>query len=179
MFKPFFASVCLAMLLVCGLSAGAADMPAETPAQRDARMAWFRDAKFGMFIHWGLYAVPAGVWDGKEAPSCGEWIMSSAKIPTSQYEKLVPQFNPVKFDAKTWVALAKEAGMKYLVITSKHHDGFAIYPSKLTDWCIRSTPFQRDPLMELSEECRKAGIKFCLYHSIMDWHHPQYAPRPK
>ncbi len=149
----------------------------ETPAQHDARMKWFREARFGMFIHWGLYAQAAGQWDGKETSGAGEWIMNDMQIPDSQYAKLVPQFNPVKFDARQWVALARSAGMKYIVITSKHHEGFGMYPSALTDWCIKSTPFQRDPLKELAAACQEAGIKLCFYHSIMDWHEPDYLPR--
>lgn len=149
----------------------------ETPAAHDARMEWFREARFGMFIHWGLYSVAAGEFNGKHVGNAGEWIMESGHIPVSQYQTLVPQFNPVKFDAKEWVRIAKAAGMKYIVITSKHHDGFGLWPSDQTDWCIKSTPFQRDPLQELSDECRKQGIKFCLYHSIMDWHHPDWGTR--
>lgn len=148
---------------------------AETPEQKTARMKWFGEARFGMFIHWGLYSVPAGEYGGKTG--YGEWIMESAKIPASEYEKYVKRFNPVKFNAREWAHLAREAGMKYLVITSKHHDGFAMYRSELTDWCIKSTPFQRDPLKELAEACQTEGITFCLYHSIMDWHSPDYAPR--
>ena len=147
----------------------------ETPEQRAQRMKWFGEARFGLFIHWGLYAVPAGEYGGKT--DHGEWIMQSARIPASQYEKYAGQFNPVKFDAHEWVRLAKEAGMKYLVITSKHHDGFGLFRSEMTDWCIKSTPFQRDPLKELAEACQAEGLKFCLYHSIMDWHHPDYEPR--
>ena len=148
----------------------------ETPAQHDARMKWFREARFGMFIHWGLYSQAAGKWDGKATSGAGEWMMNDMQIPDSQYAKLVPQFNPVKFDARAWVQLAKSAGMKYIVITTKHHEGFAMYPSALTDWCLKSTPFQRDPLKELSVACQEAGIKLCFYHSIMDWHHPDYLP---
>ncbi len=150
-------------------------VPAETPKQHDARMEWFREAKFGMFIHWGVYSVPAGEWDGKT--SYAEWIMESAHIPVSRYEQFAKEFNPVKFDAHAWVQTAKAAGMKYIVITSKHHDGFGLWPSALTDWCIKSTPFQRDPLRELADECKKAGIKFCLYHSIMDWHSSDWGTR--
>ena len=113
----------------------------------------------------------------EETTGAGEWIMNDMQIPDSQYAKLVPQFNPVKFDADEWVAIAKNAGMKYIVITSKHHEGFAMYPSALTDWGIKSTPFQRDPLKELADACQEAGIKLCFYHSIMDWHHPDYLPR--
>ncbi len=150
-------------------------LPAETPKEHDARMEWFREAKFGMFIHWGVYSVPAGEWNGKT--DYAEWIMESAHIPVSRYEQFAKEFNPVKFDAKAWVKIAKDAGMKYIVITSKHHDGFGMWPSALTDWCIKSTPFQRDPLRELADECKKAGIKFCLYHSIMDWHSSDWGTR--
>ncbi len=135
----------------------------ETEQQRDARMAWFREAKFGMFIHWGPY--------------CMERFSRMKHMPVSKFGKFRDRFNPVKFDAKQWVAAAKGAGMKYLVITSKHHDGFAMFDTKLTDWGIMSTPFRRDPIKELAAECKKAGIKFCVYYSIMDWHHPDYVPR--
>jgi len=147
----------------------------ETPAEHDARMAWFRDARFGLFIHWGLYSVPAGEWEGKT--NYGEWFLEETKMPVSKYEQFTNQFNPVKFDAKQWVKLAKDASMKYIVITSKHHDGFGMFRSDLTDWCIKSTPFQRDPLKELADACKEAGIKLCFYHSIMDWHHPDWGTR--
>jgi len=140
---------------------------------RDERMEWWRQARFGMFIHWGLYAVPAGEWKGEKIPGIGEWIMERAKIPVSEYEQLAGQFNPVKFDAEQWVQIAKNAGMKYIVITSKHHDGFCLWDSKYTDYdVVDATPFKRDILEELSEACRKNGIRLCFYHSIMDWHHP-------
>ncbi|MDZ7360530.1 MAG: alpha-L-fucosidase [candidate division KSB1 bacterium] len=153
------------------------DAPAqpETQAERDARMKWWREARFGLFIHWGLYAIPAGEWNGKT--EYGEWIRTSAQIPLEEYARFVPQFNPVKFNAAEWVRLAKDAGMKYIVITSKHHDGFCLFDSKQTDFDVMSTPFQRDILKELSEACRQAGLKMCWYHSIMDWHHPDYLPR--
>ena len=147
----------------------------ETPAEHDQRMAWFRDARFGLFIHWGVYSVPAGEWEGKT--NYGEWFMEETKMPVSQYEKFAGQFNPVKFDANEWVRRAKEAGMKYIVITSKHHDGFGMFRSDLTDWCIKSTPFQRDPLKELAAACKKQDIRLCFYHSIMDWHHPDWGTR--
>lgn len=167
----------LALALACGFSARAEGPPlvGETPAQHDARMAWWRDARFGMFIHWGLYAIPAGVY--KDRTDHAEWFLETTRMPVSEYEKFAAQFNPVKFNADEWVAVARNAGMKYIVITSKHHDGFAIFPSKLTDWCIKSTPFHRDPLKELAEACKKQGIKFCTYHSIMDWHHPDWGVR--
>jgi alpha-L-fucosidase len=170
------------IVVACGCAASLAEEKAppaaaakETKEQRDARMAWFRDAKFGLFIHWGVYSVPAGEWQGNK--NYGEWFLEETHMPVSQYEKFRDQFNPVKFDAKQWVAVAKDAGMKYLVITSKHHDGFAMFDTKLTDWGIKSTPFKRDPMKELAAACKEAGIKFCFYHSIMDWHHPDYAPR--
>ena len=148
------------------------DPLAETPGERDARMAWWREARFGMFIHWGLYAVLAGEYKGKRIGGIGEWIMHRARIPVPEYEKLVPQFNPVKFDADRWAQIAADAGMKYMVITSKHHDGFCMFHSKLTDYDIESTPFKRDVMKELAEACRKKGVRFGFYHSIMDWHHP-------
>ena len=151
------------------------DQAAESAAERDHRMAWFRDARFGLFIHWGVYSVPAGEWNGHT--NYGEWILEETKMPVSQYEKFAGQFNPVKFDAKEWVRLAKDAGMKYIVITSKHHDGFGLFRSDQTDWCIKSTPFQRDPLKELADASRAAGLKLCFYHSIMDWHHPDWGTR--
>jgi alpha-L-fucosidase len=147
----------------------------ETQKEHDRRMAWFREARFGLFIHWGVYSVPAGEWGTNK--NYGEWFLEETKMPVSQYEKFASQFNPVKFDAHEWVRLAKNAGMKYIVITSKHHDGFGMFRSDLTDWCIKSTPFQRDPLKELSDACREQGIKLCFYHSIMDWHHPDWGTR--
>lgn len=145
-----------------------------TDEARERRIAWFREAKFGMFIHWGLYAIPAGIWKGKEIPGIGEWIMFRARIPVKEYAQLAKQFNPVKFNADEWVQLAKEAGQRYLVITAKHHDGFAMYDSKVTDYdIVDATPFGRDPMKELAEACRKHGIRFCFYYShVQDWHHP-------
>jgi len=152
----------------------------ETKAERDARMAWWREARFGMFIHWGLYAVPAGEYKGQRSKEIGEWIMSWANIPRADYEHFADQFNPVKFDAAKWVATAKNAGMKYIVITSKHHDGFAIYDSKVSDYdIVDRTPYKKDPVAALAAETRKAGLKFAFYYSIMDWHHPsQYVNEP-
>jgi alpha-L-fucosidase len=164
---------CAVALLCIASESAVAD---ETREQRDARMGWWREAKFGLFIHWGLYAVPGGVWKGKPVDTAGEWIMFGGKIPVSEYEPLVQQFNPVKFDAKQWVRIAKDAGMKYIVITSKHHDGFCLFDSKLTDYDVMSTPFKRDIMKELSDACHEAGIKICWYHSILDWHHPDYLP---
>ncbi len=142
-------------------------------AQRDRRMAWWRNARFGMFIHWGLYAVPAGEYQGRKIPGIGEWIMDTAKIPVPAYEKFAPQFNPTQFNAREWVRVAKAAGMQYMVITSKHHEGFSMFGTKTNTYnIVQATPFKRDPLKELSAACREAGIKFGVYYSIMDWHHP-------
>jgi len=141
----------------------------------DTRMNWWRDARFGMFIHWGLYAVPAGEWKGNYGH--GEWIRTTGQIPLEEYDKFVPQFNPVKFNADEWVKTAKAAGMKYIVITTKHHDGFCLFDSKYTDFDIMSTPFKRDIMKELADAAHKEGIKICWYHSIMDWHNPDYLPR--
>ncbi len=145
-----------------------------TEAQDDPRLDWWREAKFGMFIHWGLYAVPAGTWKGERIPGIGEWIMYRARIPVAEYEKLTDEFNPVEFDAAEWVSLAKRAGQKYMVITSKHHDGFCLFDSEVTEYdIVAATPFGRDPLKELAEECQRQGIKFGFYYSqTQDWHHP-------
>ena len=169
-----------AILIIAGLgvlvsSARAQDMNFldESDIQRDLRMEWWRDARFGMFIHWGLYAVPAGVWKGERVNGIGEWIMSYANIPVEEYEPLAPQFNPVAFDAAEWVRIAREAGQKYIVITSKHHDGFAIFDSKVSDYdVVDATPYGKDILAALAEEAKRQGIKLAFYYSIMDWHHP-------
>jgi len=145
----------------------------ETAAERDARMEWWREARFGMFIHWGLYAIPAGTWNEQQIGGIGEWIMDRANIPVEEYEQLAKKFDPVKFDAAEWARIAKDAGMKYMVITSKHHDGFCLFDSDATDYNVVDTaPYGKDLLKPLAAECRKQGIKFCTYYSIMDWHHP-------
>ena len=137
-------------------------------------MQWFREAKFGLFIHWGLYAIPAGEWKGQPIAGIGEWIMNRAKIPVKEYEQLATQFNPVKFNAEAWVQMAEDAGMKYIVITSKHHDGFAMYGSKVSKYnIVDATPFKRDPLKELAAACARHNIKFGFYYSqSQDWHEP-------
>jgi alpha-L-fucosidase len=147
---------------------------AETNEQRDARMAWWRAARFGMFIHWGIYSVPAGTYQGKRIPSIGEWIMNNASIPVAEYAQYARQFDPEKFDAEQWVQIAQNAGMKYIVITSKHHDGFAMFHSQVDGYNIYdATPFKRDPLAELAAACARHGIKLGFYYSqAQDWHHP-------
>lgn len=145
---------------------------------RDSRMKWWREARFGMFIHWGLYSVPAGFWNGERYGGNAEWIMNKAQIPIKDYEKLAKQFNPTKYDPDEWVQLAKEAGMKYLIITSKHHDGFCLWDSKETEYdVIDATPYQDDLLKKLADACKRHGMTLGFYHSILDWHHPDYLPR--
>jgi alpha-L-fucosidase len=146
-------------------------MPSADPARQE-RLAWFKDAKYGLFIHWGLYAIPAGEWKGKRIPGIGEWIMNRARIPVAEYEQLAKQWSPVKFDADQWVQMAQDAGMKYIVITSKHHDGFALYDSKVTTWdVVDATPGKRDILKELSAACQKKGMPLGFYYSqAQDWH---------
>ncbi|HWP54906.1 MAG TPA: alpha-L-fucosidase [Pyrinomonadaceae bacterium] len=142
--------------------------------ERDRRLKWFREARFGLMIHWGLYSVPAGEWNGKLIPGLGEWIMNRARIPISEYEQLAPQFNPVRFDADAWVRMARDAGMKYIVITSKHHDGFAMYGSKASKYnIVDATPFRRDVMKELAAATQKYGLKLCFYYSqTQDWYEP-------
>lgn len=145
----------------------------ETEAEREARMEWWKDARFGMFIHWGLYAVPAGEYKGEQVEGIGEWIMNSLNIPIDEYEQFAEEFNPTQYDAKEWVRIAKDAGMKYIVITSKHHDGFALWDSDVTEWdVVDATPYEKDLLKQLADACEEEGIELCFYHSIMDWHHP-------
>ncbi len=146
----------------------------ETKAQRDARMKWWREARFGMFIHWGLYSVPAGTYDGKPIGGAGEWIMHTAQIPVATYAAYASQFDPEQFNADQWVSYAKAAGMRYIVMTAKHHEGFAMFPTKVDDFNIDArTPFKRDPIGEMAAACKKAGLKFGVYYSQnLDWHHP-------
>ncbi|RMD73403.1 MAG: alpha-L-fucosidase [Lentisphaerae bacterium] len=145
------------------------------PSQANDKMAWWKEAKFGMFIHWGVYAVAGGIWKGKKITRGGaEWIMRKAKIPVKEYRTLAAKFNPIHYDPEQWVKLAKEAGMKYIVITAKHHDGFALFDSKVTDWdVVDATPWKKDLLQPLAAAARKHGLKFGLYYSqAQDWVHP-------
>jgi alpha-L-fucosidase len=129
---------------------------------------WFQDARFGLFIHWGVYSVLGD----------GEWVMNQQQIPVSTYEKLPNFFNPTQFDAAEWVSMVKDAGMKYITITSKHHDGFAMWDSQISDYnIVKKTPYGKDILKQLADECKKQGIKLFFYHSQLDWHHPDYFPR--
>lgn len=138
----------------------------------DSRMQWFEQARFGMFIHWGVYSSLGCSWNGKKYGGYGEHIQRMARIPVEVYkEKVAGTFNPQEFDAEEWVRIAKETGMGYFIITSKHHDGFAMYDSKVSDYnIVKATPFGRDPMKDLRDACRKAGIKFGFYYShAFDW----------
>jgi alpha-L-fucosidase len=141
---------------------------------KDERMKWWREARFGMFIHWGVYAVPAGTHNGQKINRIGEWIMNRGKISVADYKNYARQFNPVKYDPDAWVRMAKDAGMKYIVITSKHHDGFALFDSKASTWdIVDATPYGKDLIKPLAEACRKHGIKLGLYYShAQDWVNP-------
>lgn len=160
-----------AALVVSGILANR-DVVAQTnyqpsPENLQARRE-FQDAKFGMFIHWGVYSVLGA----------GEWVFHDRKLMVGEYNRLPLFFDPEKFDAKAWVALAKAAGMKYITVTSRHHDGFAMFDSKISDWnIVQRTPYKRDPLKMLAEECHRQGIKLFFYYSQLDWHNPDYYPR--
>ena len=162
----------IALGLCTATSAAAQDFFHESTSQRDARMAWWRDAQFGMFIHWGAYSVPAGTYQGERTAGIGEWIMSRASVPIPEYEKFVRSFNPVKYDATEWVRIAKDAGMKYIIITSKHHDGFALFNSKVSSYdLVDASPYHKDAIKALANAAHAQGLKFGVYYSIMDWHH--------
>ncbi|MGZ4788056.1 MAG: alpha-L-fucosidase [Terriglobales bacterium] len=153
-------------LLLC--TTGFGQTSYQPTAANLAAREWFQNAKFGMFIHWGVYSVLGS----------GEWVMEQRPLTFAQYEKLPAQFNPQKFNAAAWVALAKSAGMKYITITSRHHDGFSMFDTKATDYnIVQQTPYGRDPLKQLADECHRQGIKLFFYYSQLDWHNPDYFPR--
>ena len=149
-------------------------VPAQKVLTKDERMQWWREARFGMFIHWGVYSLPAGTWDGRQIGGIGEWIMNRAKIPVADYQTMAKQFNPVNYDPDAWVKMAKDAGMKYIVITSKHHDGFALFETKASKWnVVDATMYGKDLLKPLAEACKKYGIKLGFYYSqAQDWNNP-------
>jgi alpha-L-fucosidase len=155
----------LACALVTAAPAQAAYQP--SPENLEARPE-FQDMKFGLFIHWGVYSVLGD----------GEWVFHDRKLKVDEYNRLPKFFDPEKFDAQTWVRVAKSAGMKYITITSRHHDGFAMFDSKVSDWnIVQRTPYGKDPLKMLAEECHRQGIKLFFYYSQLDWHNPDYYPR--
>jgi len=170
--KVFVFAGIIVLILSCSSDKTPQKDQAITP--QDERMEWWKEARFGLFIHWGLYAQPAGEWKGEQISGISEWIMARAKIPVKEYEQLAETFNPEKYNAEEWVMLAKNAGMKYIVITSKHHDGFAMFHSKASKYnIVDATPFDRDPLKELAEACEKHGMRLGFYYSqAQDWHEP-------
>lgn len=169
-------SLCRLLISVMAASICAAQTPSvsETPAERDARMAWWREARFGLFIHWGVYAVPAGFYQDKPVDWTAEWIMRRAKIPVATYKAFAKDFTAANYDPDAWAALAAEAGMKYMVITSKHHDGFALFDSKASEWnAVKASPAHRDLIAPLATAARKKGLHFGLYYSqAQDWNNP-------
>ena len=169
--KPIAASFILGWALV-SLGAQQTTTPRPYDAAREKRLEWFREAKYGMFIHWGLYAIPAGEWKGQRCLGLGEWLMNRCKVPVTEYEQLTKQFNPTKFNPDEWVQLAQDAGMKYMVITSKHHDGFALFKSAVSPYnVVDATPYQKDLLKQLAEACAKRGMRLGFYYSqSQDWH---------
>lgn len=167
MFYTKFRVLHLSIVLAISVFASAQSEYQPTPENLRARQQ-FQDAKFGMFIHWGVYSVLGD----------GEWVFHDRKLKLNEYERLPKFFNPTKFDAQAWVALAKAAGMKYITITSRHHDGFAMFDSKVSDWnIVQRTPYAKDPLKMLADECHRQRIKLFFYYSQLDWHHPDYYPR--
>jgi len=164
-YRMCFTITALFLLLLSDCSGKITKSPADLCKQKAQ---WFQDAKFGMFIHWGIYSIPAK----------GEWVMHSDRITIEEYEKFAPKFNPVLYDPVEWVRIAKDAGCRYITITSKHHDGFAMWDSKVTDWdVINRTPYGKDILKMLADECEKQNMPLFFYHSHLDWHHPDYFPR--
>ncbi len=159
----------LALVSICA-QAPSASRPYD--AAREKRLEWFREAKYGMFIHWGLYAIPAGEWKGQRCLGLGEWLMNRCKVPVTEYEQLTKQFNPTKFDPDAWVQLAQDAGMKYMVITSKHHDGFALFKSAVSPYnVVDATPYKKDLLKQLADACARRGMRLGFYYSqSQDWH---------
>lgn len=164
-------SILLAAVLLLSVTP---PVSAQVAMTHDQKMTWWRDAKFGMFIHWGDYAVLAGVYKGHEIKHGGEWIMNRAKIPVKEYQQYAKQFDPVKFDPDAWVRMAKEAGMKYIVITAKHHDGFAMFNSKASKWnIVDATPYHKDVLKMLAAACKKYDMPLGFYYSqAQDWNNP-------
>ncbi|HLJ49678.1 MAG TPA: alpha-L-fucosidase [Bryobacteraceae bacterium] len=157
----------LLALGAAALARGATDAPYRPATENLRAREWFQNAKFGLFIHWGVYSVLGH----------GEWVMNNEKIPISEYERIPARFNPVNYDPAAWVSLAKQAGMKYITITSKHHDGFAMFATKQSKWnIVDATPYGKDVLKPLADECRRQGVRLFFYHSHLDWHHPDYYP---
>lgn len=170
--RSLFGGVLLVAMAWCSCASSQTAQPAETLD----KMEWWRHDRFGMFIHWGLYAIPAGQYKGQPVSGTAEWIMNNANIPRAEYERFAKQFNPTEYDPDGWVQIAKQAGMKYIVITAKHHDGFSLFDSYGEYDSVHASPYGKDILATLSEACQRHDIEFCTYYSIMDWHHPAQLP---
>lgn len=168
-------SILLVALSFIGTAAAQQASVKETKEQRDQRMSWWRNDRFGMFIHWGIYAQFGGFYRGhSQKVNNGEWLMNRMKVPVQEYKDTAQHFNPVKFNADDWARMAKEAGMKYMVITAKHHDGFALFDTRASDWnIIDATPYKKDVIKALAEACKKQGLRFGIYYSQdQDWGNP-------
>ncbi|MBN1588675.1 MAG: alpha-L-fucosidase, partial [Pirellulales bacterium] len=182
MFRAMFLTICAGTLILTAPARSAADEKppakqaafAASDAAKKADMQWWRESRFGMLITWGVYCVPAGAYHGEKVPWLGEWIMRQAKIPVAEYREYAKQFNPTQYDPDAWIRLAKEAGMKYVIVMPKHHDGFAMYDSKVTDWdVVDATPYGKDLMQPLHQACKKHGVRFGVYYSQdQDWVHP-------
>lgn len=171
--------VVVAATLMCGswIRAEAEPPKPESLEAYQSRIAWFAEAQYGMFIHFGLYSILGGEWKGEKVGWYSEWIPATKSIPREEYAPLIEKFNPVDFDAEFLARTAKEAGMKYLVITSKHHEGFCLWDSAYTEFDVGGSPFKgRDILKELKEACDRHGLRYGIYYSIIDWHHPSQEP---
>lgn len=172
--KQYIAIGILTAILATG---GLFGLPRQANAQSShndtADMSWWKHDRFGMFIHWGLYSVAAGYWNGKPINGQSAMVESTAHVPRAQWARLASQFNPTEFNADKWVSLAKAAGMKYLIFTCKHHGGFSMFRTSATPYnIVDATPWHKDPCGLLAKACRRQGIRFCAYYSIMDWHTP-------
>ena len=166
--KIFTIIICIILSINILFAADEGDIGYKPPKENLEEREWFQDAKFGLFVCWGIYSLL----------SKGEWVMYKDKIPVAEYEKLASQFNPIKFNPDEWCKIVKDAGMQYITITSKHHDGFALFNSKVGDYdIVGRTPYAKDVLKMLSDACKRHGIKLFFYHSHIDWHHPDYYPR--
>ncbi|MCX2477002.1 alpha-L-fucosidase [Pedobacter sp. MC2016-05] len=170
MIKKIF--ICLSFIFLCNVTSAQKALDIQNAKERDQRMAWWREARFGMFIHFGIYAQFGGEYKGHfQKAKNGEWLFNRMKVPVAEYKAMAQKFNPKNYDAEKWVKTAKEAGMKYIVVTAKHHDGFALFDTKVSDWSItKASPYGKDMLKPLAEACRKYGVKLCFYYSqAQDW----------
>lgn len=178
-----FVTAALACLLLAPFASAQKPADLEKPLKygatrlgmrQDAAMQKFRDARLGAFIHWGLYAIPGGEWKGKTYRGAAEFLKSMAGVPTDEWMKLMDQWNPTEFDATKWAKMFKDMGVKYVKITTKHHEGFCLWPSKYTKYNIANTPYKKDLIGEVVKAFNKEGIDVGLYYSVLDWSHPDW-----